>query len=76
MPMLTPAVWVLFGPEEAVPMDSPTQAAEHVEGGGTVVLPDYPSAITTLIKLGCTADHALYRANVARQQPQEPSFTV
>lgn len=70
MPMLSPRVWVLFGPDRAVRCDSASEAASMVEDGQTVVLPDYATAISTLIRLGASAEHALHRAEVARQQPQ------
>ena len=74
--MLTPAVWCLEGPDYAVPAASPREAVLVVVDGGTVVLPDYQSAISTLIRLGSTAEHALHLANVARLQPQHQDSYV
>lgn len=70
MPMLSPRVWVLHAPDYAVPESSSSKAAELVNAGQTVVLPDYQSAIGTLIALGATAEEALFRAEDARMQPQ------
>lgn len=70
MPMLSPRVWVLNGPDYAVHEFSSSAAADLVSAGATVVLPDYPTAISTLICLGATAEEALFRAEDARMQPQ------
>jgi hypothetical protein len=70
MPMLSPMVWALFGPEDAVTCSAADEALAQVREGNTVVLPDYTSAIETLILLGANEDHANYLADVARRQPQ------
>lgn len=70
--MMSPRVWVLYGPSEAVSVDTATEAAALVKLGKRVVLPDYQTGIRTLIKLGASSEHALHCAEVARQQPQEP----
>jgi hypothetical protein len=74
--MLSPLVWVLHAPDDAVPCTSATQAAALVREGTCVVLDDYTTAIRTLIMLGATAEHARYLAEVARQAPQhQDSYT-
>jgi hypothetical protein len=76
MPMLSPMVWALFGPDYAVPCETPREAMEQVREGNTVVLSDYTSAIRTLVMLGADVDHATYLAQVARRQPQTPTQEV
>lgn len=70
MPMLSPRVWALHAPDRAVPCQTAIDAADLVRQGQTVVLPDYQSAIRTLILLGSSLDNALRQADIARQGPQ------
>jgi hypothetical protein len=70
MPMLSPLVWAIHAPDRAVACQTAAEAVELVNAGQTVVLPDYSSAVRTLIKLGADPDWALHLAEVARRQPQ------
>jgi hypothetical protein len=70
MPMLSPYVWAIHAPPDAVRCVTVDEATAAVRTGQRVVLDDYVTAIRTLIALGATADEATYLAEVARKQPQ------
>jgi hypothetical protein len=70
VPILSPLVWALHAPDDAIPCDDVDVAFALVKESKCVVMPDYPLAIRTLIALGATAEDAMYRADVARQGPQ------
>jgi hypothetical protein len=70
VPMLSPLVWALHAPDDAIPCDDVDVAFALVKEGKCVVLADYPLAIRTLIALGATEEGAMYLAHVARQGPQ------
>lgn len=76
MPMLSPRVWAIHAPDYAVACSTSSEAVKAVKDGQTVVLPDYSSAVRTLIKLGADPERALHLADVARRQPQrQDSYT-
>lgn len=74
--MLTPAVWCIEGPDYALPAATVSEAADIVSLGGAAILPDYSSAISTLIRTGCPAERAVHLADVARKQPQHQETYV
>lgn len=75
--MLSPMVWAIHAPDYAVPCATASEAVTEVKAGHTVVLPDYTTAVRTLIRLGADPDRALHLAEVARRQPQhQDSYTT
>jgi len=70
MPMLSPLVWAIHAPDNAIPCTSSTQAKALVCEGKRVVLDDYETAIQTLVLLGASVEHAEYLADIARLAPQ------